>query len=530
MPKNPKIQRALISVSDKTGIVEFAKALMTFKVEIFSTGGTLQTLLDAGIKAKSISTLTGFPEILDGRVKTLHPMIHGGLLAIRGNAEHEKQIKRNKIKYIDLVVVNLYPFEQTVANPKVKLKDAIENIDIGGPAMLRSAAKNYKAVTVVTDIGDYGCIIEEMKKRKGAVSEQTRFELAKKVFALTARYDAAISSYLENLTDGKSHAASSVPEASYALTLTKEIDMRYGENPHQQAGFYKLRSKEGEVSFSEFFEKLHGKDLSYNNILDISAAAALINEFENDPPTVAIIKHTNPCGVAQALSLEEAYRKAFATDTQAPFGGIIAVNRPLDMKTAEVMNEIFTEIIIAPDFDEGVLEFLMKKKDRRLIRQKKSVRRAGWEMRGTAMGVLLQERDIKTVLKDELRVVTQRQPTAQELNDMLFAWIVCKHVKSNAIVYAKNLQTLGIGAGQMSRVDASRIARWKAEEAGFDLRGAAVASDAFFPFADGLIAAAESGASAVIQPGGSVRDEEVIKAADERNLAMVFTGTRHFRH
>jgi phosphoribosylaminoimidazolecarboxamide formyltransferase/IMP cyclohydrolase len=530
MPKNPKIQRALISVSDKTGIVDFAKALESFKIEIFSTGGTLQTLLDAGIKAKSISTLTGFPEILDGRVKTLHPMIHGGLLAIRGKAEHEKEMKKNKIKPIDLVVVNLYPFEQTVANPKVKLKDAIENIDIGGPAMLRSAAKNYKFVTVVTDVGDYACVIEEMKKRKGSTSEKTRFELAKKAFALTARYDSAIAAYFDRLSQEKMAEAEPQPAQTYTLTLTKEIDMRYGENPHQKAGFYKLRSEEGEVGFGEFFEKLHGKELSYNNMLDISAAAALINEFENDPPTVAIIKHTNPCGVAQALSLEEAYRKAFATDTQAPFGGIIAVNRPLDMKAAEVMNEIFTEIIIAPDFDEGVLDFLMKKKDRRIIRQKKSVRRQGWEMRGTAMGVLLQERDIKTVLKDELRVVTKRQPTLQELNDMLFAWIVCKHVKSNAIVYAKNLQTLGIGAGQMSRVDASRIARWKAEEAGFDLKGAAVASDAFFPFADGLIAAAEAGASAVIQPGGSVRDEEVIKAADEHNLAMVFTGTRHFRH
>ncbi len=527
---NPKIQRALISVSDKTGIVEFAKALEKFNIEIFSTGGTLKTLVDSGVKAKSISDLTGFPEILDGRVKTLHPMIHGGLLAIRGNAEHEKQVKKNKLKYIDLVVVNLYPFEQTVANPKVKLKDAIENIDIGGPSMLRSAAKNYKSVTVVTDVGDYECVLEELKKKKGATSEQTRFELAKKVFALTSRYDQAISTYLNSLANGNESLDAAKAGNSYTLTLTKDIEMRYGENPHQQAGFYKLRSNDGEVSFNEFFDKLHGKELSYNNILDISAAAALINEFDNEPPTVAIIKHTNPCGVAQASSLETAYRKAFSTDTQAPFGGIIAVNHPLDRAAAEAMNEIFTEIIIAPDYDEGVLDFLMKKKDRRLIRQKKSVKRPGWEVRGTAMGALVQERDVKTVLKNELRVVTKRQPSEQELNDMLFAWIVAKHVKSNAIVYAKGLQTVGIGAGQMSRVDSSRIARWKAGEASLDLNGSAVASDAFFPFADGLIAAAEAGASAVIQPGGSVRDEEVIAAADERNLTMVFTGTRHFKH
>lgn len=528
---NPKIQRALISVSDKTGIVEFAKGLQALKVEIFSTGGTLQTLLDAGVKAKSITELTGFPEILDGRVKTLHPMIHGGILALRGNTEHDKEVRKHKIKYIDLVVVNLYPFEQTIAKPKVKLKDAIENIDIGGPSMLRSAAKNYKFVTVVTDPSDYERVLAEMKKRKGATSEKTRLELAKKVFALTARYDQAIATYLGNLEDGKAAAQDgTVAEESYLLVLTKEIEMRYGENPHQRAAFYKLRSSEGEVGFGNYFEKLHGKELSYNNILDISAAAALINEFENEPPTVAIIKHTNPCGVAQAATLEQAYRKAFSTDTQAPFGGIVAVNHPLDMKTAEAINEIFTEIIIAPDYDEGVLDFLMKKKDRRLIRQKKSVRRPGWELRGTAMGVLVQERDIKTVLRDELRVVTKRQPTEQELSDMLFAWIVAKHVKSNAIVYAKNAQTLGIGAGQMSRVDASRIARWKAQEAGLDLTGSAVASDAFFPFADGLIAAAEAGATAVIQPGGSVRDEEVIAAADERNQAMVFTGMRHFRH
>jgi phosphoribosylaminoimidazolecarboxamide formyltransferase/IMP cyclohydrolase len=317
---------------------------------------------------------------------------------------------------------------------------------------------------------------------------------------------------------------------TYSLSLTKEIDMRYGENPHQKAAFYTLKTEHGTVSFGEYFEKLHGKDLSYNNILDLTAAAGLCDEFGSEKPTVVIIKHTNPCGVAQAESLYDAYQHAFETDTQASFGGIVAVNRPLDMKTAEAINEIFTEIIIAPDFEEGVLEYLMKKKDRRLIRQKKSTNRNGLEVRGTTCGVLVQERDVAMVKNNELRIVTQRKPTEQELNDMLFAWRVAKHVKSNAIVYAKELRTLGIGAGQMSRIDASRVARWKAQEAKLDLTGSAVASDAFFPFADGLIVAAEAGATAVIQPGGSIRDEEVIKAADERNLAMVFTGLRHFKH
>jgi phosphoribosylaminoimidazolecarboxamide formyltransferase / IMP cyclohydrolase len=534
---NPKIKRALISVSDKTGIADFAKALAKMKVEIYSTGGTLKALQDAGIKATSISKLTKFPEILDGRVKTLHPKIHGGLLARRGEKQHIREVKKNKIDYIDLVVVNLYPFEKTVAKPDVHLEDAIENIDIGGPSMLRSAAKNYESVTVVTDAGDYACVLEEMTEHGGSTTLKTRATLAKKVFALTSRYDAAITAYLTNALDTSASAASAPADGlhtDYTLHLHKEIDMRYGENPHQKAAFYALRADDGKTSFAEFFQKLHGKELSYNNILDISAAAGLIDEFRNEfreePPTCVIIKHTNPCGVAQGKSLLDAYRRAFATDTQAPFGGIIAVNRPLDRMAAEAMNEIFTEIIIAPDYDEGVLDYLMKKKDRRLIKQIKNTKRNGLEIRGMLCGVLVQERDTKMVLNDELRVVTKRQPRADELNDLLFAWRVGKHVKSNAIVYAKDLQTVGIGAGQMSRVDSSRIAKWKAGEAGLSLENSAVASDAFFPFADGLVAAADAGASAVIQPGGSIRDEEVIAAADARNLAMVFTGTRHFKH
>lgn len=529
MLENPKIKRALISVSDKTGIEDFAKALEKMKVEIFSTGGTLKALLDAGVKAKSISKLTKFPEILDGRVKTLHPKIHGALLARRTLKTHKKEVKENKIDYIDLVVVNLYPFEQTIHKENVTLEEAIENIDIGGPAMLRSAAKNYEFVTVITDTGDYQCVLDEMKGNKGRTTLKTRAVLAQKVFALTSRYDAMIAEYLERKTSGKEKETKGLA-SSYTLSLTKEIDMRYGENPHQKAGFYAIHTEEGKVSFGEYFEKLHGKDLSYNNVLDLTAAVSLCDEFGREKPTVVIVKHTNPCGVAQADTLYDAYRRAFETDTQAPFGGIIAVNQPIDMKAAEAMNEIFTEIIIAPEFEEGVLDYLMKKKDRRLIRQKKSTKRDGLEIRGTACGVLVQERDVAMVKDNELRIVTQRKPTESEMNDVLFAWRVAKHVKSNAIVYAKELRTVGIGAGQMSRVDSSRIARWKAGEAKLDLAGSAVASDAFFPFADGLIAAAEAGATAVIQPGGSIRDEEVIKAADERGIAMIFTGTRHFKH
>jgi phosphoribosylaminoimidazolecarboxamide formyltransferase/IMP cyclohydrolase len=522
---DPVIKRALVSVSDKTGIVDFCRELSAMGVEIFSTGGTLKSLQDSGISAASISTITGFPEIMDGRVKTLHPKIHGGLLAVRENADHVNQAKENGIDFIDLVVVNLYPFEATVAKPDVSFEDAIENIDIGGPSMLRSAAKNNESVTVVTDSADYAIVLQEMKENNGTTKRTTRLLLALKVFELTSRYDRAIASYLNGAIGVKQQEA-----ATMTVKLERELDMRYGENPHQSAGLYRLTGSDGSRSFGDFFEKLHGKELSYNNMLDIAAATALIEEFRGEEPTVVIIKHTNPCGVAQASTLVEAYRRAFSTDTQAPFGGIIVFNRPLDMDTAKAVNEIFTEILIAPAFEDGVLDMLIKKKDRRLVQQTHALPNGGWEFKSTPFGMLVQERDSKIVAKEDLTVVTKRQPTEEEVADMMFAWRICKHIKSNTILYVKNRQTFGVGAGQMSRVDSSKIARWKASEVGLDLHGSVVASDAFFPFADGLLAAAEAGVTAVIQPGGSIRDNEVIEAADANNLAMAFTGMRHFKH
>lgn len=523
---DPVIKRALVSVSDKTGIVEFCSELSAMGVAVFSTGGTLKKLQEAGIEAASISTITGFPEIMDGRVKTLHPKIHGGLLAVRGNADHKAQAEENGIGFIDMVVVNLYPFEETVAKPDVTFEDAIENIDIGGPSMLRSAAKNNESVTVVTDSADYAVVLDEMRSNGGATTRSTRLKLAGKVFALTSRYDRAITAYLSGAGAGNDESAG----GTVAVELERELDMRYGENPHQSAGFYRMDDGNGSRSFGDYFEKLHGKDLSYNNMLDTAAAAGLVEEFSGEDPAVVIIKHTNPCGVAQAATLLEAYRKAFSTDTQSPFGGIIAFNRPLDMETAQAVDEIFTEILIAPSFEDGVLDLLMKKKNRRLLLQKQPLPKEVMEYKSTQFGMLVQGRDSRLVSREELKVVTKRQPTGAELDDLMFAWKICKHVKSNTIVYVKNRQTMGVGAGQMSRVDSAKIARSKAAEAGLDLNGSAVASDAFFPFADGLLAAAEAGASAVIQPGGSIRDEEVIAAADEHNLAMVFTSMRHFKH
>ncbi|NTV26013.1 MAG: bifunctional phosphoribosylaminoimidazolecarboxamide formyltransferase/IMP cyclohydrolase [Chlorobiaceae bacterium] len=522
---DPVIKRALVSVSDKTGIVDFCRELASMGVQIFSTGGTLKSLQDAGIDAASISTITGFPEIMDGRVKTLHPKIHGGLLAVRENPEHQKAAQDNGIEFIDLVAVNLYPFEATVAKPDVTFEDAIENIDIGGPSMLRSAAKNNESVTVITDAADYVTVLEEMRSNGGATTRATRLKLAAKVYALTSRYDTAIAAYMANAAGMAGEAS-----ASMTLKLEKELDMRYGENPHQNAGFYRMNDGNGNRSFGDFFEKLHGKELSYNNMLDIAAATGIIEEFRGEEPSVVIVKHTNPCGVAQASSLCEAYRRAFSTDTQAPFGGIIAFNRPLDMETANAVNEIFTEILIAPGYEEGVLDMLMKKKDRRLVLLKKAMPKSGWEFKSTPFGMLVQERDSKIVSREDLKTVTKRQPTGAELDDLMFAWKIAKHIKSNTILYVKNRQTFGVGAGQMSRVDSSKIARWKASEVGLDLKGSVVASDAFFPFADGLLAAAEAGVTAVIQPGGSIRDNEVIEAADANNLAMVFTGMRHFKH
>ena len=515
-----KIQRALISVSDKTGLLPFAQILAQAKVEIISTGGTAKTLREAGLTVKDISEHTGFPEMLDGRVKTLHPKVHGGLLYIRGNTTHENAVKEHGITPIDLVVVNLYPFEQTVARPDVTLHDAIENIDIGGPSMLRSAAKNHDAVTVVVDPLDYAEVAKQIAET-GNTTLELRRQLAAKVFARTAAYDGAIARHLEK--EFNVAQAGSLPK-TLQISVPLAQPLRYGENPHQAAGLY--------GQFKEFFHQLHGKELSYNNILDLTAAAQLIAEFDKDGPTLAILKHTNPCGVGQGATLREAWDKAFATDKQAPFGGIIAVNQLLDAACAEAIAEIFSEVIIAPDFSPEALAILQKKKNLRLMKVLKPIHDSKrWDLRGVgANSFLLQQQDLATTTSETLKVVTKRMPTKEEMAAMLFGWRVVKHVKSNAIVYAAADRTLGVGAGQMSRVDSSRIAVWKAGEAKLPLKGSVICSDAFFPFPDGLIAAAEAGATAAIQPGGSVKDADVIAAADERGMAMAFTGTRHFRH
>lgn len=512
-----RIQRALLSVSDKSGLVSFARTLAECGVELLSTGGTAKVLREAGLSVMDIGDYTGFPEMLDGRVKTLHPKVHGGLLYIRGNGEHEGAVAAHGISPIDLVVVNLYPFEVTVAREGVSLHDAIENIDIGGPSMLRSAAKNHESVTVVTDPSDYAEVEAQVRER-GETTLELRRMLAVKVYARTAAYDAAIATHLEKafaIQPGR-------PPSFLAVHAPLAQPLRYGENPHQAAALY--------GPFGASYRQLHGKELSYNNILDLTAAAALMGEFHESGPSLAILKHTNPCGVGRGATLREAWDRAYATDRQAPFGGIIAVNRPLDLACAESIAEIFSEVIVAPDFLEDALSLLRKKKNLRLIQSVKSGR-AGWDVRSVGGGAYLaQERDGRTFDRTTCKVVTRRSPTEGEWAAMEFGWRVVKHVKSNAIVYCADSGTLGIGAGQMSRVDSSRIAVWKAKEAGLSLQGSAVCSDAFFPFADGLIAAAEAGATAAIQPGGSVRDPEVIQAADERGVAMVFTGDRHFRH
>ncbi len=506
-----KITRALISVSDKAGIATFARALERQGVDIISTGGTAELLRKEKIPVREISSFTAFPEVLEGRVKTLHPRVHGGLLYKRGNPKHEAEARECGFEPIDLVVVNLYPFEATIAKPDVTLAEAIENIDIGGPSMLRSAAKNYESVTVVVDPADYEAVLENMRDNKGETTLKLREHLAIKAFIKTSDYDRAIGNFLNK---------EQTTEASFSLSLPLATGLRYGENPHQTAALY--------GDFDRHFEKLHGKELSFNNILDISAATNLIAEFSE--PTVAILKHTNPCGVGSDVDLRRAWEKAFATDKQAPFGGIIVCNRPIDEPLARTISEIFSEVIIAPDFDAEARSVLQKKKNLRLIRLTTSAAEARptIDIRSVCSGLVVQDADRTNEIPED--VVTKRRPTKIELSAMLFGWRVVKHVKSNAIVYAGADRTLGIGAGQMSRIDASRIAIWKAEEAGLSLKGSAVASDAFFPFPDGLIAAAEAGATCAIQPGGSVRDQEVIAAADERNIAMIFTGVRHFRH
>ncbi|MBA2435342.1 MAG: bifunctional phosphoribosylaminoimidazolecarboxamide formyltransferase/IMP cyclohydrolase [Chthoniobacterales bacterium] len=509
-----KISRALISVSDKTGVADFARELEKEGVEIVSTGGTASLLRQAGVKVRGIAAFTGFPEMLDGRVKTLHPKVHGGLLFVRGNEEHEAAAREHGIEPIDLVVINLYPFEATIAKPGVKLAEAIEQIDIGGPSILRSASKNYHSVTVIVDPADYAVVLDEMRNREGETTLKLRERLAIKAFIKTSDYDRAIAGFLNEKQE---------TETSFSLSLSLVSRLRYGENPHQAGSLY--------GNFTEYFEKLHGKELSFNNLLDITAAADLIEEFEE--PTIAILKHTNPCGVGSDPDLKEAWMKAFATDKQAPFGGIIICNRPLDLPVAKAISEIFSEVIIVPEFAADARALLQKKKNLRLMRALSPTtpnEKPRMDLRSVRGGLLVQQKDTAELEGLETKVVTKRPPTKQEMAAMLFGWRVVKHVKSNAIVYAGADRTLGIGAGQMSRVDASRIAVWKAQEAGLSLAGSAVASDAFFPFADGLIAAADAGATAAIQPGGSVRDEEVIAAANDRKMAMVFTGVRHFRH
>lgn len=517
----PKIERALISVSDKSDLVPFAEVLSRAGVKIISTGGTAKALREAGIEAQELSDYTGFPEMLDGRVKTLHPKVHGGLLFLRQNEEHTATAAEHGIRPIDLVVVNLYPFEQTVAKPDVTLEDAIENIDIGGPSMLRSAAKNHQSVTVIIDPADYGRVADQVSEN-GETTLELRRELAVKVYSRTAAYDGAIALHLASVYE-QQQPSDELPD-KLVVHADKAQTLRYGENPHQRAALY--------GRFGEFYRQHHGKALSYNNILDLTAAAGLIGEFDADPPTLAILKHTNACGLGQADTLAAAWDKAYATDRQAPFGGIIACNTALDLATAEEISEIFTEVIVAPDFDFDALELLQQKKNLRLVKLLLNPANVvPWDIRSVgAESFLVQERDLRQTSAVDLEIVTERHPSEDELKAMLFGWRAVKHVKSNAIVYAAKDRTLGVGAGQMSRVDSSRIAVWKAGEAELDLSGSAVCSDAFFPFADGLIAAAEAGATAAIQPGGSKRDAEVIAAANERGMAMAFTGSRHFRH
>ncbi len=518
------IKRALISVSDKTGVVELAKELHGFGVEILSTGGTAKLLREAGVAVKDVSDYTGFPEMLDGRVKTLHPKVHGGLLGVRDNPAHVAKMREHGIENIDMVVVNLYPFEATVAKAGCTLEDAIENIDIGGPTMLRSAAKNNRFVTVLVDHSDYAPVLAEMKSSSAAVSEATNFRLAVKVYQHTAAYDGAISNWLGGRLEGES--------AQYPPTLTlqyrKAQGMRYGENPHQGAAFYvEHEVKEASIATAR---QLQGKELSYNNIADTDAALECIKQFSEGPACV-IVKHANPCGVALGGSLLEAYQRAFSTDTESAFGGIIAFNGELDAATARaIVEKQFVEVIIAPEVTPEAVEVVAAKKNVRLLSC------GAWpaepaprlDLKRVNGGMLVQDADL--ALTGELKVVTRRAPSEQEMRDLLFTWRVAKFVKSNAIVYGRDGMTIGVGAGQMSRVNSARIAVIKAEQAGLDVKGSVMASDAFFPFRDGLDNAAAAGVTAVIQPGGSIRDEEVIAAADEHNIAMVFTGMRHFRH
>ncbi|WP_046213907.1 bifunctional phosphoribosylaminoimidazolecarboxamide formyltransferase/IMP cyclohydrolase [Paenibacillus wulumuqiensis] len=513
------IKRALVSVSDKTGVVDFCRELSQLGVEIISTGGTKNLLADAGVPVIGISDVTGFPEILDGRVKTLHPAVHSGLLAVRDSEEHQQQMKDLELCYIDLVVVNLYPFQETISKPDVSYEDAIENIDIGGPTMLRSAAKNHAFVTVVVDAADYATILDEVRA-DGDTTLDTRKQLAAKVFRHTAAYDSLISDYLSEVLGNP------VPER-YTVTYEKIQDLRYGENPHQSAAFYrKPMAPAGTLTTAE---QLHGKELSYNNINDANAALQIVKEF-NEPAVVAV-KHMNPCGVGVGATIAEAYNKAYNADPTSIFGGIVAANRTIDAQTAQPLSEIFLEIVLAPDFTPEALEILTKKKNIRLLKMGEIAASAERKPQHIVTmvegGMVMQDSDVHAITEADLKVVTDRAPSAEEMKQLLFGWKVVKHVKSNAIVLAADDMTVGVGAGQMNRVGAAKIA---IEQAGDKAKGAILASDAFFPMGDTVEAAARAGITAIIQPGGSVKDEESIKAANEHGIAMVFTGVRHFKH
>jgi phosphoribosylaminoimidazolecarboxamide formyltransferase / IMP cyclohydrolase len=511
-------KRALISVSDKSGIVEFAQSLIQKDYEIISTGGTAKALVDAGIKVIGISEVTGYPECLDGRVKTLHPKIHGGLLAIRDNVEHMETLKNLDINTIDMVVVNLYPFRQTIQNENVSLEEAIENIDIGGPSMLRAAAKNYKYVTVIIDPADYETVISEIELT-GDTTDITRFKLAAKVFSLTASYDGLICSYLREKAGLEQY-----PD-TLTMTFEKQQDLRYGENPHQSAAYYRelLPAKGSMVNAVQ----LHGKELSYNNINDLYGALQTLAEF--DEPAAVAVKHANPCGIGVGLSIYEAYTKAYKADEISIFGGIVALNRTVDQKTAEEINNIFIEIVIAPSYDKDALETLKGKKNIRILQlaELENIKKTQLEVKTINGGLLIQEEDRKDFAAEDLRVVTHRKPTDKEMNNLLFAWKTVKHVKSNAIVIAKNNMTLGIGPGQTNRIWAAQMSL---ERAGVEAKGAVLSSDAFFPFDDVVQEAAKAGITAIIQPGGSLRDQDSIDACNKHGIAMVFTGMRHFKH
>ena len=540
------IRRALVSVSDKTGIVEFAGALRRFGVELISTGGTANALRAAGIEVRDISDVTGFPEMMDGRVKTLHPRIHGGLLALRDNEDHLAAMREHGIELIDMVVVNLYPFEQTIAREGVTLAEAVEQIDIGGPTMIRSAAKNYRDVTVITSPESYAELIDEMQQNNGMLSLKTRVRLALRAFQRTAAYDSAVFTYLHSILKEEdvskersgsgfvlkeftrkdfSENLDSIDDSTLpslcTFSLSGKLDLRYGENPHQVAALYD-NAEDGGVANAEV---LSGKEMSFNNYIDADAAWQLVCDF--DETACAIIKHMNPAGVGLGNSPEEAYRRALATDSVSAFGGIVAFNCTVDERAARAVTEIFTEVIIAPDYEAAALETLRGKKNLRVLRAGAPQRAEGLEYKTITGGMLVQTRDTHRLTSDDLKVVTKRAPTDEEIRALLFAWTVCKHTKSNAIVYAREGQTVGVGAGQMSRVDSVKIGAMRAQ---LPVGGSVLASDAFFPFRDGVDQAAAHGVTAIIQPGGSVRDEETIAAADEHNLAMVFTGVRHFKH